>query len=162
MVVNALQKVHTNICRKLRSSPNFCSPWRSEFTVDIPREIFAIIAEHVIQRSSYAHTYNETAACIDIAVENIRKARFIFNYFNIERDIIPKEDMLRKKISIKRGGSLERSEVVINSKKTQKLKYYKNSDVLSVHFHYGYWNVLVYHNISLHTDGNLSFNVCFA
>ena len=116
MVVNALQNVVNQICRKLRSSPNFCSPWRSEFTIDIPREIFAIIAEHVIQRSSYAHTYKETAACIDIAMENMRKARLIFNYFNAERDIMPKEDILRKKLSITRWGSLESFEVVINSK----------------------------------------------
>ena len=80
----------------------------------------------------------------------------------LSETLYPRRICCEKKISIKRGGSLERSEVVINSKKTQKLKYYKNSDVLSVHFHYGYWNVLVYHNISLHTDGNLSFNVCFA
>lgn len=133
MVVNALQKVHTKICRKLRSSPNLCSPWRGEFTMDIPRETFAIIAEHVIQRNSYGHTYKETAACIDISVENMRKARFIFNYINAETYIIPKEDMLQKKLQITSGGSQERSEVVINYNKPLQLKYYKNSEVLSVH-----------------------------
>lgn len=80
-----------------------------------------------------ATLYKETAACIDISVENMRKARFIFNYINAETYIIPKEDMLQKKLQITSGGSQERSEVVINYNKPLQLKYYKNSEVLSVH-----------------------------
>ena len=90
--------------------------------MDIAREIFAIIAEHVNQRNSYGHTYKETAAWIDIAMENIRNARLIFNYSNAKRDIWPKENMLRKKLSVTRWNSLEYSEVAINSKKPQKIK----------------------------------------
>ena len=141
MVINALQKIHSKICRKLRSSANICSPWRGDFTMDIPREIFEIICKHIIQRNSYGHTYKETIACVDISIENIRKARFVFDYMNAESLILPKEDMFRKGLPITVEGSLERSEVVISSDKPLKLKYYKNSEVLSVHFYYGYWNI---------------------
>ena len=52
--------------------------------MDIPREIFEIICKHIIQRNSYGHTYKETIACVDISIENIRKARFVFDYMNAE------------------------------------------------------------------------------
>ena len=141
MVVNALRKIHSNICRKLRSSANISSPWRSDFTMDIPREIFDIICKYIVERNSYGHTYKETRACVDISIDNIRKARFVFEYMNAEGVIMPKVEMFRKKLPIRQEGSLERSEVVISCAKPLKLKYYKNSELLSVHFHYGYWNI---------------------
>jgi hypothetical protein len=56
--------------------------------MDIPREIFEIICKHIIQRNSYGHTYKETIACVDISIENIRKARFVFDYMNAESLIL--------------------------------------------------------------------------
>ena len=50
MVINALQKIHSKICLKLRSSANICSPWQGDFTMDIPREIFEIICKHIIHK----------------------------------------------------------------------------------------------------------------
>ena len=141
MVMNTLLKIHSKICRKLRSSANICSPWCGDFTMDIPREIFDIIYKHIVERNSYGHTYKETRACVDISIHSVRKARFVFEYMNAEGVIVPKEEMFRKKIPIREEGSLERSEVVISCDKLLNLKYYKNSEVLSVHFHYGYWNI---------------------
>ena len=102
MVINTLLKIRSKICRKVRSSANICSSWRGDFAMDIPREIFDIICKHIAERNSHGHTYKETRACVDISIHNIRKARFAFEYMNAEGVIVPKKEMLQKKIQDQR------------------------------------------------------------
>ena len=82
MIINALQRLQSKICRKLRSSANICLPRRDDFTKDIPKEIFYIIYKHTVQRNSCKD--KETCTCIGILIEDIGKAQFVFDYMNAE------------------------------------------------------------------------------
>lgn len=46
MVIRTLQKLHNKISRRLRSRPNLANPWRGDFTIDVPREVFNVISCH--------------------------------------------------------------------------------------------------------------------
>ena len=82
MVVNALQRIHLKICRRLRSSPTLATPWRGDFTMDIPTQVFSVIFEEIIKHNGYGHESNETAACIEVNVTEKKKALFIFHHIN--------------------------------------------------------------------------------
>lgn len=60
MVINALKKIHEKIARRLRTTPSKATPWKGEFTLDLPREVFRVILNHIIQRNSYGHRYKES------------------------------------------------------------------------------------------------------
>ena len=141
MVIRTLQKLHNKISRRLRSRPNLANPWRGDFTIDVAREVFNVISCHIIQSNNFGHQFKETSACIDVAITDTRKALFIFNKMNLDGVLIARDDLLKKYY----GGSstdetLERCEVVVSQAKPFSLKYHKNTEVLSVHFFYGYWN----------------------
>ena len=140
MVINALKKIHEKIVRRLRTTPSMATPWKGEFTLDLPREVFRVILNHIIQRNSYGHRYKESDAVIDVELTQLRKAVFIFDKMNLEGDLIAKAELLKKSFSSGKGVAAERCEVVITESKPMRLKYRKNSEVLSVTFHYGYWN----------------------
>ncbi len=55
------------------------TPWKGEFTLDLPQEIFRVNLNHIIQRNSYGHEYKETGAVIDVQFTQLRKALFVFN-----------------------------------------------------------------------------------
>ena len=140
MIVNTLRKIHLKICRRLRSSPSLATPWRGDFTMDIPKEVFSIIFEEIIEHNGYGHESKETAACIEVSVTEKKKAMFIFNHINTEEDIKAKDEMLQKKLKSKGENSLEKCEIVVSEITPLKFKYSKNTEVLSVQFSYGYWN----------------------
>ena len=140
MVINALKKIHEKIVRRLCTTPSMTTPWKGEFTLDLPREVFRVILNHIIQRNSYGHRYKESDAVIDVELTQLRKAVFIFDKMNLEGDLIAKAELLKKSFSSGKGVAAERCEVVITESKPMRLKYRKNSEVLSVTFHYGYWN----------------------
>ena len=140
MVINALKKIHTKIIRRLRTTPSMATPWKGDFTLDLPQEVFRVILNHIIQRNSYGHEYKETDAVIDVQFTQLRKALFVFDKMNLEGDLIIKEELLKKKFPSGEERSAERCEVVITESKPMRLKYLKNSEVLSVSFQYGYWN----------------------
>ena len=141
MVLRTLKKIHDKISRRLRSTPNIANPWRGDFTIDVPREVFNVISCHVIQSNNFGHQFKETSACIDIAITDERKAIFTFNKMNLDGVLISRDDLLRKYFgSSSADNPLERCEVIVGQTTPLSLKYYKNSEVLSVHFFYGYWN----------------------
>ena len=140
MVINALKKIHEKIDGRLHTTPSMATPWKGEFTLDLPREVFRVILNHIIQRNSYGHRYKESDAVIDVELTQLRKAVFIFDKMNLEGDLIAKAELLKKNFSSGKGVAAERCEVVITESKPMRLKYRKNSEVLSVTFHYGYWN----------------------
>ena len=53
MVINALKKIHVEIIWRLCSTPFLATPWKGEFTLDLPQEVFRVILNHIIQRNSY-------------------------------------------------------------------------------------------------------------
>ena len=108
--------------------------------MDIPKEVFSVIFEEIIKHNNYGHKSKETAACIDVSVTKMKKAVYIFHHMNTDRDIIAKEDILKKKLKAKGDDSLEKCEVVVSSSTPLTFRYSKNMEVLSVHFSYGYWN----------------------
>ena len=114
--------------------------WKGEFTLDLPREVFQVILNHIIQRNSYGHKYKESDAVIDVELTQLRKAVFIFDKMNLEGELIAKAELLKKNFSSGTEVAAERCEVVITESKPMRLKYRKNLEVLSVSFHYGYWN----------------------
>ena len=60
---------------------------------------------------------------------------------NLDGVLISRDDLLRKYFGSSSADSpLERCEVIVGEATTLSLKYYKNSEVLFVHFFYGYWN----------------------
>ena len=98
MVINALKKIHTKIIRRLCTTPSMATPWKGEFTFDLPQEVFRVILNHIIQRNGYGHEYKEADAVIDVQVTQLRKALFV-----LEGDLIIKEELLKKKFFFWRG-----------------------------------------------------------
>ena len=128
MVINALKKIHEKIVRRLRTTSSMATPWKGEFTLDLPREVFPVILNHIIQRNSYGHRYKESDAVIDVELTQLRKAVFIFDKMNLEGDLIAKAELLKKNFSSGKEAAAERCEVVITESKPMRLKYRKNSD----------------------------------
>ena len=79
MVLRTLKKLHDQISQRLRKTSNLANPWRVDFTIGVPREVFNVISCHVIQSNNFCHQFKETSACIDFAISDERKAIFIFN-----------------------------------------------------------------------------------
>lgn len=140
MVVNTLRKIHLKICRRLRSSPSLATPWRADFTMNIPKQVFSVIFEEIVKHNGYGHESKETTSLIEVSVTEKKKAIFIFNHINVKEDIIAKEELLQKKFKCKGENSLERCEIIVNKLTPLRFKYSKNTEVLSVNFSYGYWN----------------------
>lgn len=139
MVLRTLRKIHDKITRRLRSTPNLAKPWRDNFTIDVPREVFNVILCHIIQSNNIGHEFTETAAYIVIAITEMREAVFIFDLMNLDGVLISRDDLLKKRFGSSRE-TLERCEVFVSQAKPFTVKYHKNTEVLSVHFYYGYWN----------------------
>lgn len=108
MVINALKKIHKKIIQRLHTTPSMATPWKGEFTLDLPQEVFSVILDHihVIQQNSYGHEYKETDAVTDVQFTQLRKALFVFDKMNLEGDLIVKEELLKKKILLERRGQL--------------------------------------------------------
>ena len=103
MVINALKKIHEKIVRRLRTTPSMATPWKVEFTLDLPREVFRVILNHIIQRNSYGHRYKKSDAVIDVELTQLRKAVFNFDKMNLEGDLIAKAELLKKTFLLERG-----------------------------------------------------------
>lgn len=139
MVLRTLKKIHDKITRRLRSTPNLAKPWRDNFTIDVPREVFNVILCHIIQNNNIGHEFNETSVYIEITITELREAVLIFDFMNLDGVLISRDDLLKKRFGSSRE-SLERCEVLVSQAKPLTLKYHKNTEVLSVHFDYGCWN----------------------
>ena len=97
MVINALKKIHEKIVRRLCTTPSMATPWKGEFTIDLPWEVFRVILIHIIQRNSCGHKCKESDAVIVVELTQLRKAVFIFDKMNLEGDLIAKAELLKKK-----------------------------------------------------------------
>ena len=142
MVIRTLKKLHDKIIRRLRSKPTLATPWRGDFTIDLPREVFDVIYQKIVKSNNFGHQSRENAACTDIEITDRRKAVFVFNKMNQDGILVSCDFLLKKCFGNCAGDvhTVERCEVVVCGEKPMRFKYYNNTDVLSVNFHYGYWN----------------------
>ena len=138
MVLRMFKKIHDKIIRRLRSKPSLATPWRGDFTMDVPLEVLEVTLRHIIQSNNFGHRFEETPAYIKVSITDTRKAVFIFNKMNVDCVIVSRAKLLKRSLGI--SDELERCEVVISEEKPLVLKYHKNNEVLSVYFCCGYWN----------------------
>lgn len=70
----------------------------------------------------------------------MRKARYLFARMDLDGSEVDRESILKKPIKNALDDSLERCEVVVSEEKPLELNIHKKNEVLTVKFHYGYWN----------------------
>ena len=141
MVARALRKAHTKIIRHLHTRPKLANPWLGEFTMDMPEEVFSCLSKDVMARTNYGHQTTETTTLVKHRITHMRKARYLFARMDLDGSEVSQEYILRKPMENSLNDSyLERCEVVVSEEKPLELNFHKKNEVLTVKFHYGYWN----------------------
>ena len=114
MVLRMLKKIHDKIIRRLRSKPSLATPWRGDFTTDVPLEVFEVTLGHIIQSNNFGHRFEETPAYIKVSITDTRKAVFIFNKMNVDCVIVSRAKLLKRSLGI--SNELERCDVVTKTR----------------------------------------------
>lgn len=136
MVARALRKMHLKIVRRLHTRPKLAHPWLGEYTMDMPREVFTCISKDIMERTNFGHQSNETNTQIIYQIVDLRKAKYLFKRMNLDGAELDRDCILKKPLD----NGLEKCEVIVCEEKPMELKFHKNNEVLTVTFHYGYWN----------------------
>ena len=108
--------------------------------MDIPKQIFSVIFQEIINHNGYGHESRETAAIIEVNVSEMKKAVFNFRHITTERDIIANDEILKKKLKSSNDDSSDKFEVVLGPSTPLKFNHSQNTEVPSVQFFYDYWN----------------------
>lgn len=137
MVARALRKIHAKIIRRLNSRPKLANPWRGEFTVDMPIEVFLSISKDILDRTNFGHEFSETNTQLLYKINDFRKAKYLFKRMDIDGAEADLENILKKPLN----SEMERCEVIVSAEKPLELRFHKKNEVLTVKFHYGYWNM---------------------
>ena len=137
MVARALRKIHVKIIRRLNSRPKLANPWRGEFTVDMPIEVFLSISKDILDRTNFGHEFSETNTQLLYKINDFRKAKYLFKRMDIDGAEADLENILKKPLN----SEMERCEVIVSVEKPLELRFHKKNEVLTVKFHYGYWNM---------------------
>ena len=137
MIARALRKVHSKVIRRLTSRPKLANPWFGEFTVDMPMEVMECISKHILDRTNFGHEFSETTTQLFYKISDFRKAKYLFKRMDIDGTEVDYENILKKQINREQ----ERCEVIVSNEKPLELKFHKKNEVLTVKFHYGYWNM---------------------
>ena len=140
MLARALRKAHQKIVRRLNTRPKLANPWLGEFTMDMPEEVFSCLSKDLMARTNYGHQTTETNTVVKHKITHIRKARYLFARMDLDGSEVDRESILKKPIKNALDDSLERCEVVVSEEKPLELNFHKKNEVLTVKFHYGYWN----------------------
>lgn len=140
MLARALRKAHQKIVRRLNTRPKLANPWLDEFTMDMPEEVFSCLSKDLMARTNYGHQTTETNTVVKHKITHIRKARYLFARMDLDGSEVERESILKKPIKNALDDSLERCEVVVSEEKPLELNFHKKNEVLTVKFHYGYWN----------------------
>lgn len=142
MIIRTLKKLHEKIIRRLCSKPALATPWRGDFTIDFPREVFDLIYQKIVKSNNFGHQSREKQACSDIEITDRIKAVFVFNKMNQDGILLNRDHLLKKCLGNCAGDvhAVDRCEVVVCEEKPMRFKYHHNTEVFSVNFHYGYWN----------------------
>ncbi len=144
MIARLLNKIHCKIMRRLHPKPNICNPWHGEFSHDVPMEVWNILLTGVICHNSFGHELLSSPSGIltNVKIFDIWKARYIFDWQNMDGVIIPNKQLLKKNYSqhVKEGEVQERTEVIVSVESPLVFKWNRNSEVLQVTFRYGHWD----------------------
>ena len=134
MVARALRKVHTKVIHRLSSEQKLANTWLSQFTVDMPYEVFSCISKEILVRTNFGHEFNETNTQL-YKIDDFRKARYLFRRMDIDGAEVDRDTILKKPLSIE----MEKCEVIVSGEKPLELRFHKKNEVLTVKFNYGYW-----------------------
>ena len=75
MVARSLRKIHAKIIHHLSTRPKLANPWRGDFQMDMPQEVFECISKDLMQRTSFAQRFRETNTQVVYEITDIRKAK---------------------------------------------------------------------------------------
>ena len=75
MVARSLRKIHAKIIHRLSTRPKLANPWRGDFQMDMPQEVFECISKDLMQRTSFAQRFRETNTQVVYEITDIRKAK---------------------------------------------------------------------------------------
>lgn len=82
----------------MHPTPNICKPWHGEFSHDVTLEVWQILLKKVIYHNSFGHevVLSPTGAFTTVNIFHIRKARYIFNWQNMEGIVVDRAWLLKK------------------------------------------------------------------
>jgi hypothetical protein len=140
MVAKSLRKVHKKVIKRLRQRASPANPWRSEFTMDMPLEVFECISTNILKQTNFGHTCRESNTEIIFEINDLRKAKYLFKRMDLDGFAVKEEEILKKSLNSVENETEERCEVVVSNEKLFLLKFHKSNEVLTVKFHYGSWN----------------------
>ena len=100
-------------------------------------EVTDCITEFILNRNSFGHEFSETNNQLSYRIYDFRKAKYLFTRMNRDRAKVDRENILKKRLE----REMERCEVIVLDEKPSELKFHKEKEVLTVKFHYGYWNM---------------------
>ena len=139
MVARSLQKIHAKIIRRLNTRPRLANPWRGDFQMDMPQEVFECISKDLMQRTSFGQRFRETNTQLVFEITDMRKAKYLFARMDLDGTEVDPAVILKKQMAPVQN-SLERCEVLVSNEKPMELKFNKSKELLQLKFHYGYWN----------------------
>lgn len=93
--------------------------------------------KHILDRTNFGHEFSETNTQLFYKISDFRKAKYLFKRMDIDGTEADYENILKKQINREQ----ERCEVIVSNEKPLELKFHKKNEVLTVKFHYGYWNM---------------------
>ena len=139
MVARSLQKIHAKIIRRLNTRPRLANPWRGDFRMDMPQEVFECISKDLMQRTSFGQRFRETNTQLLFEITDMRKAKYLFARMDLDGTEVDPAVILKKQMAPVQN-SLGRCEVLVSNEKPMELKFNKSKELLQLKFHYGYWN----------------------
>ena len=141
MVARSLQKIHAKIIRRLNTRPKLANPWRGDFQMDMPQEVFECLSKDLLQRTSFGERFRETNTQVVYEITDMRKAKYLFTRMDLDGTEVNPAVILKRQMSpVPVNNSLERCEVLVTNEKLMELKFQKPKELLQLKFHYGYWN----------------------
>ena len=139
MVARSLQKIHAKIIRRLSTRPRLANPWRGDFQMDMPQEVFECISKDLMQRTSFGQRFRETNTQVVYEITDMRKAKYLFARMDLDGTEVDPDVILKRRMAPVQN-SLERCEVLVSNEKPMELKFKKTKELFELKFHYGYWN----------------------
>ena len=139
MVARSLRKIHTKIIRRLSTRPTLANPWRGDFQMDMPQEVFECISKDLMQRTSFGQRFRETNTQVVYEITDLRKANYLFARMDLDGAEVDRAVILKRCMAPVEN-SLERCEVLVSEEKPMELKFNKPKELFELKFHYGYWN----------------------
>ena len=95
LVVKFVCNIHDRIIRRLRPTPRLADPWSGEFSLDLPMELFSIIAKKIIEHNSHGHTMSKAGTTETYTFSTFGKAKYGFARMNLEGVITQPEHLIK-------------------------------------------------------------------